>query len=95
MLGGRGHAIELSNWANAFRLVLLVQLFSASAERVFLILQFTAQQQSSLEDYLELSVMLQFSLIAKRNSKMGGRLSKMGEPEKQNGKLIEHKSKAK
>ena len=42
---------------------LLVQPSSAAAERVFSILQrFTAQQQSSLEDYLELSVMLQYHL---------------------------------
>ena len=74
--------------AIGFRLVLLVQPFSAVAERVFSILQqSTAQQQSSLEDYLELSVMLQYNnntlKLQKRNSKMGGRLSKMGEPEKQ------------
>ena len=47
------HAIELPKWANAFKKVLLVQPSSAAAERVFLILQrFTAQQQSSLEDYI-------------------------------------------
>ena len=59
----KSHAMELPKWANAFRLVLLVQPSSAAAERVFSILQhFTAQQQSSLEDYLELSVMLQYHL---------------------------------
>ena len=59
----KSHAMELHKWANAFRLVLLVQPSSAAAERVFSILQhFTAQQQSSLEDYLELSVMLQYNL---------------------------------
>ena len=59
----KSHAMELPKWANAFRLVLLVQPSSAAAERVFSILQrFTAQQQSSLEDYLELSVMLQYNL---------------------------------
>ena len=42
---------------------LLVQPSSAAAERVFSILRrFTAQQQSSLEDYLELSIMLQYNL---------------------------------
>ena len=36
---------------------------TAAAERVFSILQhFTGQQQSSLEDYLELFVMLQYNL---------------------------------
>ena len=45
----KSHAMELPKWANAFRLVLLVQPSSAAAERVFSILQrFTAQQQSSL-----------------------------------------------
>ena len=55
------HAIELPKWANAFKKV-LVQPPSAAAERVFSILQrFTAQQLSYLENYIELSVMLQFN----------------------------------
>ena len=59
----KSHVMELPKWANAFRLVLLVQPSSDAAERVFSIVQrFTAQQQSSLEDYLELSVMLQYNL---------------------------------
>ena len=42
----KSHAMELPKWANAFRLVLLVQPSTAAAERVFSILQrFTAQQQ--------------------------------------------------
>ena len=83
--------MELLKWANAFRLVPLVQPSSAAAERIFSILQrFTAQQQSSLEDYLELSVMLQYNLFTnylclhfnysmQKESKMGERGSKMGE----------------
>ena len=56
------HAIELPKWANAFKKVLLVQPSSATAERVVSILQrFTVHQQSSLEDYIELSVILQFN----------------------------------
>ena len=56
------HAIEIPKWANAFKKVLLVQPSSAAAESFFSILQrFTAQQQSSLEDYIELSVKLQFN----------------------------------
>ena len=56
----KSNAMELPKCDNAFRLVMLVQPSSAAAERVFSILQhFTAQQQSSLEDYLELPVMLQ------------------------------------
>ena len=44
-------------------MVLLVQPSSAAAERVFSILQssFAMQQQSSLEDYVEVSVMLQYN----------------------------------
>ena len=60
----KSHAMELPKWANALRLVLLVQPSPAAAERVFSILhQFTNQQQSSLEDYLELSVMLQYNSV--------------------------------
>ena len=57
------HEHELPNWAYAFRLVLLVQPTSAAAERVFSLLSssFGAQQASSLEDYVELSVMLQYN----------------------------------
>ena len=56
----KSHAMK---WVNAFRLVLLVRPSSAAAERVFSILQnFTDQQQSSLEDYLDLSVILQYNL---------------------------------
>ena len=55
------HAIELPKWAHAFNKVLLVQPSSVAAKKFFSILQrFTVQQQSSLEDYIELSVMLQF-----------------------------------
>ena len=55
----KSHSTELPKWADAFRYIVLVQPSSATGERVFSILQgFTAQQQSSLEDYIELSVML-------------------------------------
>ena len=58
----KSHSTEPPKWADAFRYILLVQPSSAAAERVFSILQgFTAQQQSSLEDYIELSVMLQYN----------------------------------
>ena len=58
----KSHSTELPKWADAFRYIVLVQPSSAAAERVFSILQgFTAQQQSSLEDYVELSVMLQYN----------------------------------
>ena len=65
------HAIEFPKWANAFIKLSLVQQLSAAAERVLSSLQrFTVQQQSSLEDYIELSVMLQFNFarpISKKN----------------------------
>ena len=47
----------------SFEFLDCMALATSTAERVFSILQcFTAQQQSSLEDYLELSVMLQYNL---------------------------------
>ena len=53
---------RLPNWTRTSRLVFLVQPSSAAAERAFSILNsFTSQQESSLEDYLELSVMLQYN----------------------------------
>ena len=47
----------------AFKLVLLVQPSSAAAERVFSLLQnsFSQRQSSSLEDYIETSLMLQYN----------------------------------
>ena len=64
-----------------------IQLPLAVAERVFSILQqFTAQQHAVIfgSDYLENSLLCYNIIIIKRNSQMGGRLSKIGEPEKQN-----------
>ena len=49
--------------ASACKRVLLLQPSSAAAERVFSILSnsFNSQQESSLEDYTELSVILQYN----------------------------------
>ena len=48
----KNHETEIPAWAQACKLILLVQPSSASAERVFSILQnSTHQQHSSLEDY--------------------------------------------
>ena len=57
------HQEYLPNWAQACRLVLLVQPSSAASERVFSILNqsFSSQQESALEDYTQLSVMLQYN----------------------------------
>ena len=57
------HESELPNWSNACKLSLLFQPSSAAAERVFSLLQnsFKDQQYSSLEDYIEASIMLQYN----------------------------------
>ena len=59
----KSHEPGLPNWAKACRLILLVQPSSAASERVFSILSnsFSHQQESSLEDYIQLSVMLQYN----------------------------------
>ena len=59
----KGHGSSLPKWANTCRSVLLMQPSSAAAERVFSLLSntFSEQQQSSLEDYVELSIMLQYN----------------------------------
>ena len=57
------HAEGLPHWSHAVRSILLVQPSSAAAERVFSILNstFSDRQDSSLEDYIESSVMLQYN----------------------------------
>ena len=59
----KSHEADLPNWAKVCRLMLLVQPSSAASERVFSILSnsFSSQQESSLEDYIQLSVMLQYN----------------------------------
>ena len=57
------HESELPNWSNACKQSLLFQPSSAAAERVFSLLQnsFKDQQYSSLEDYIQTSIMLQYN----------------------------------
>ena len=57
------HTEDLPHWSTAFKLVLLVQPSSAAAERVFSLLQnsFSQRQSSSLEDYIETSLKLQYN----------------------------------
>ena len=57
------HLEQLPHWANAYKNVILVQPSSAAAERVFSLLtnSFGQQQTSSLEDYISVSVMLQYN----------------------------------
>ena len=52
---------DLPQWSAAFKSVILVQPSSAASERVFSFLanSFQCQQSSSLEDYIEVSLMLQ------------------------------------
>ena len=57
------HSADIPTWATAFRKVALIQPSSAAAERVFSLLQssFGKQQEQSLEDYVQLSVMMQYN----------------------------------
>ena len=57
------NAPVLPNWASAARKVLLVQPSSAASERVFSLLKasFQEQQDGTLQDYLEASLMLQYN----------------------------------
>ena len=59
----KNHASDLPKWSTAARKVALVQPSSAAAERVFSILNssFRAQQDCSLQDYIECSLMLQYN----------------------------------
>lgn len=55
---------ELPNWSQACKKVLLCQPSSAALERVFSILKtmhFNDRQHSSVEDYVESAVMLQYN----------------------------------
>ena len=54
---------NLPKWASAACRVALIQPSSAAAEHVFSILasSFGKQQESSLEDYIQLSAMMQYN----------------------------------
>ena len=54
---------ELPQWSSACIAMLLLQPSSAAAERVFSLLndRFNERQRSSLEDYIETSIMLQYN----------------------------------
>ena len=57
------HAAALPNWSAAVKKILLVQPSSASAERVFSLLQnaFSKQQEAALEETVETLVMLRYN----------------------------------
>ena len=59
----RMNSTELPSWSAALRKVLLIQPSSAAAERVFSLLNanFSDQQDHSLQDYVELSLMYQYN----------------------------------
>ena len=58
------HSADIPMWARSFQKIALFQPSSAAAaERVFSLLQssFGKQQEQSLEDYIQLSVMMQYN----------------------------------
>ena len=56
------NASDLPHWAEATRKILLLQPSSAAAERVFSLLQNSfGEQDNSLQDYIECSLMLQYN----------------------------------
>jgi hypothetical protein len=65
------HGDEFPTWLYAFRCCLLLVSSSCAAERVFSMLKatFASNQHNSLEDYRELSVMLQFNSGQDKNKR--------------------------
>ena len=63
LLFWKRHEVNLPNWSNAVKSILLVQPSSAASERVFSLLRnsFGERQNSSLQDYIEASIMLQYN----------------------------------
>ena len=61
--GNSTRMIYLHAWSQAARQILLVQPSSAASERVFSLLRnsFGERQHSSLQDYIEASLMLQYN----------------------------------
>ena len=57
------HSADIPMWARSFRKIALIHPSSAAAERVFSLLQssFGKQQEQALEDYIQLSVMMQYN----------------------------------
>ena len=54
---------DLPHWSDAAKKILLIQPSSAAAERIFSLLNstFSDQQENSLQDYIEASLMLQYN----------------------------------
>ena len=58
------HVEDLPHWSSAAQMVALVQPSTAAVERVFSILKasFDPQQDNSLQDYVESSLILQYNI---------------------------------
>ena len=97
------NAEGLPHWSAAARRLLLVQPFSAAAERVFSLMSnsFNRQQFQSLQDYIEHSLMLQYNkrqinrIIIFLTSYTVGILEQnvgiMGRNKSKMGRICEHK----
>ena len=76
------HSADIPIWARSFRKIALIQPSSATAERVFSLLQssFGKKQEQSLEDYIQLSVMIIEMIISVVNlyNKVENNLGMMG-----------------
>ena len=59
----RQHEQSLPAWSQAARQIILIQPSSAALERVFSLLMnsFAERQNSSLQDYIEASIMMQYN----------------------------------
>ena len=59
----RQHEQSLPAWSQAVRQIILIQPSSAASERVFSLLtnSFGERQNSSLQDYIEASIMMQYN----------------------------------
>ena len=57
------NSVRLPHWASLVKKLLVIQPISASAERVFSLLNnaFNDQQDNALEEYLEASVMIRYN----------------------------------
>lgn len=63
------NANDLPHWADATKKIFLLQPSSAAAESVFSLLvnSFGEQQNNSLQDYIQLSIMLQLTSVKPSN----------------------------
>ena len=57
------HSEDLPTWSKVYKNIILLQSPSATSDRVFSLLEnsFTHRQERALEDYIEVSIMLQYN----------------------------------